>query len=591
MRGKILRTGVSNYATIFQSRTAMLRWPPIRGRNWISWIIFHSLLASCSEMSFLGSCWWTWYFMVREQTCSCSHKMDKILWQTFSAFDLVHSSHMWIQAILSCGELLNFIDVVNNDTIMHAVHTVLIKCRFSFIHIECAHSVHGSRNKINGIYSYASTNKNTRCNGSAVDKEWEKLENIPSWQLAKVRNKNEVIAGAKHGGKTVHFASLKDLCHLKNLELEPHFQKYKGRVVLRGDIVKDDSGSYAVFTEEGSSASQLTAAKVIDVKSSLPRCAGQAADAISAYTQVKMEDAPSLFKIPKSECPDIWIRLPKFKWPKSWWSSREDPVVPLQRNLYGHHLAGLLWERQFEKILLKHGWEKIPTWECLYSLHREKGLFLSVYVDDIKLAGKKQNIDPMWKILMKDVDLGKPTSFLDHAHLGCTQRVCQKSKDIVDNYRNMFETKISAGVLRNLAQTFLHGPMIWKVMRRNAWNDIANWRTKQLDNYTKSQHHALMTTNSRKQKMGSVGDLSKVCSQIVLKCFSMARIGRPDIFWSVNKVARVITKWTRACDKRSACLMSYIFIIQVNTKSIVMWETQHNNADWDCFRTLILPDI
>ena len=78
----------------------------------------------------------------------------------------------------------------------------------------------------------------------------------------------------------------------------------------------------------------------------------------------------------------------------------EDPVVPLERNLYGHPLAGLLWERQFEKTLLKHGWEKIPNWECLF-VHCEKGLFLSVYVDDIKLAGKKQNIDPMWKLLTK----------------------------------------------------------------------------------------------------------------------------------------------------------------------------------------------
>ena len=67
-----------------------------------------------------------------------------------------------------------------------------------------------------------------------------------------------------------------------------------------------------------------------------------------------MEDAPQLLKIPKSECPDIWIRLPRHKWPKSW-SSVEDPVVPLERNLYGHPLAGLLWERQFEKILLKYG--------------------------------------------------------------------------------------------------------------------------------------------------------------------------------------------------------------------------------------------
>ena len=48
------------------------------------------------------------------------------------------------------------------------------------------------------------------------------------------------------------------VCHLKNAELEAKHQKYKGRVVLRGDIVKDDSGSYAVFTEQGSSASQMT---------------------------------------------------------------------------------------------------------------------------------------------------------------------------------------------------------------------------------------------------------------------------------------------------------------------------------------------
>ena len=53
-------------------------------------------------------------------------------------------------------------------------------------------------------------------------------------------------------------------------------------------------------------------------------------------------------------------------------------------------------------------------------------------------------------------------------------------------------------------------------------------------------------------------DLSKVCSQIVLKCLYLARIGRLDITWSVNKLARSITKWTKACDKRLSRLISYI---------------------------------
>ena len=63
---------------------------------------------------------------------------------------------------------------------------------------------------------------------AAMDKEWEKLENIPAWQLTKVRNKKEVIAEVRNKGNTVQFASLMDRCHLKNSELEPQFQKIQG---------------------------------------------------------------------------------------------------------------------------------------------------------------------------------------------------------------------------------------------------------------------------------------------------------------------------------------------------------------------------
>ena len=112
-----------------------------------------------------------------------------------------------------------------------------------------------------------------------VDKEWEKLDKIPAWDLTKVRSKSDVIDEARTKGAKVHFVSLTDICHLKNAEFEAKHQKYKGRVVLRGDIVKDDSGSHAVFTEHGS---QMTAAKDMDIISRLPGCSGQAADAVSA---------------------------------------------------------------------------------------------------------------------------------------------------------------------------------------------------------------------------------------------------------------------------------------------------------------------
>ena len=83
------------------------------------------------------------------------------------------------------------------------------------------------------------------------------------------KNKKEVIDEARTKGARLHFAWLMNTCHLKKAELETKHQKYKGWVVLRGDVVKDDSGSYAVFNEQKSSTSQMTAARVMDIISQL----------------------------------------------------------------------------------------------------------------------------------------------------------------------------------------------------------------------------------------------------------------------------------------------------------------------------------
>ena len=73
--------------------------------------------------------------------------------------------------------------------------------------------------------------------------------------------------------------------------------------------------------------------------------------------------------------------------------------------------------------------KKFQIWN-VYSL-TEKNDYSCVCVDDIKLAGKNQNIGPPWEILMKDVDLGEPTSLLDDDYLVCTRRKCQINKDSV----------------------------------------------------------------------------------------------------------------------------------------------------------------
>ena len=181
-----------------------------------------------------------------------------------------------------------------------------------------------------------------------------------------------------------------------------------------------------------------------------------------------------------------------------------------------------LWERSFQKILLKYGWEKVSNCECLF-VHREKGLFLSVCVDDIKLAGKKQNIVPMRKVLNKEFDMGEPTSFLDHENLGCTRRQCEISKDIVDNYRTTSESRISAGGTEKLpcSENMCISSWSYDIVGHfkkcvTRYCELTKKTTQQLN---KSSTSCLDDHHFKGEELKSVGELSKVCSQFVLKCF------------------------------------------------------------------------
>ena len=133
------------------------------------------------------------------------------------------------------------------------------------------------------------------------------------------------------------------LCHIKHSELAKHLQSFKGRVVFRGDTVKDETGYLAVFSEQGTSASHLEAAKFLDAISRFPDCDGEEADTTGAYNQSELP----------SSCPPTWIRLPRDRWPKEWHGKFTDPVVKLRVSLYGHPLAGLYWENHCRDAILK----------------------------------------------------------------------------------------------------------------------------------------------------------------------------------------------------------------------------------------------
>ena len=125
----------------------------------------------------------------------------------------------------------------------------------------------------------------------------------------------------------------------------------------------------------------------------------------------------------------------------------------------------------------------------------------------------------------------------------------------------MFESRISAGRAEKLPFP--------QNLRISSWSYDMECHAKkcverycELANKTTQQLYKVSTPciddHFKEEEMKSVGELSQVCSQIVRKCLYLARIGRPNILWSVNKLARSITKWTKASDKRLNRLISYI---------------------------------
>ena len=126
----------------------------------------------------------------------------------------------------------------------------------------------------------------------------------------------------------------------------------------------------------------------------------------------------------------------------------------------------------------------------------------------------------------------------------------------------MFESRISAGATEKLPCSENLSISSWSYdMEGHAkkcverYYELANKTTQQL---YKVSTPCLDDHHFKEEEMKSVGELSNTCSQIVLKCLYFARIGRLDILWSVNKLTRSITKWTKACDKRLNRLISYI---------------------------------
>ena len=137
---------------------------------------------------------------------------------------------------------------------------------------------------------------------------------------------------------------------------------------------------------------------------------------------------------------------------------------------------------------------------------------------------------------MKHVDLEKPTTILDQVYLRCTQRECKPNKNLVDEYRKKFASRISGGPTEK-ATLFREKwckcycvVLLYERTCEEMRGTVLRTR-KNIEHLCKVSTKCLNDHQVKKEELETVGELSKVCSQIALKSLYLERIGRPDILW------------------------------------------------------------
>ena len=256
------------------------------------------------------------------------------------------------------------------------------------------------------------------------------------------------------------------------------------------------------FSEQGSSASQMTAAKVMDVIARQPDCDGQPADEIAAYTQVKMEHAPRLLRIPKPECPDTFAFHD---------TNGPNPGHTLKIQRYflngictDTHLRYFFWKDSSRKFcwslvgkkyrignvylfIENKGYSYVYTWMTAKWLERNR-IWLPC----------ERNWWTTWILITHFISW--PRFFWDGFNVNAN-----RTKSLLNNTEKCLNHVFSAGATdpgwKHLTQKQSRGLTTWRDMPDNALRDTARWPTEKWSSEIKFQVLAWMIIESDRKNL------------------------------------------------------------------------------------------
>ena len=317
------------------------------------------------------------------------------------------------------------------------------------------------------------------------------------------------------------------------------------------------------LTERGSSASQMTAAQVRRSLQDYLSVMDKQLMPFQHTLRPKWRTLPAYSKF-LSQNVQTYGYVFHDKWPKSW-SDIEDPVVPLERNLYGHPSGRIGTGKTTRGSSVGTWMGKSTELRMSFCSSKNKDYSYRYTWMTLKWLGSNRTWVPCGRNYWKTLTLTDQLHFSITKMGDALKSKCNPNAIIIEEFSEMFESLICAGATFQLpGWEKAHAKTVaWSYdMEEHAQKkcverccELANKKTKQ---QYKVSSPGLHDHHVKKEELESVGELSNVCPHFVLTCLCWTRMGRPGILWSVNKLARSVTKRTRTCDRRLARLISYI---------------------------------
>ena len=196
----------------------------------------------------------------------------------------------------------------------------------------------------------------------AVDIEWDKLKHLLAWDLTKVRPRSELVKRARKGRETGSFRIFQGHLPTQTLracETSPNSTKGESYSLETASCTTEDTGQYSRSKEV-----QLRCPQQQDSWMQFPdSLAGRSGQrcGIRLHRGASVRSL-QIMTIAEERTPTSVDRdPPPSRRPKPWdWI--DEPVVPLEGNLYGH--TGRIAVGHKARSISETHLEKVPTWSA-----------------------------------------------------------------------------------------------------------------------------------------------------------------------------------------------------------------------------------